>query len=124
VKSIRPLLLCAFTVVLTSALHGSPSAADKSSAPGIARNEQLTGTVIAVDAKARTFDLLTGVGYALRVRRIQMPAQADVGIRRTEVPFSRITPGSIVRVDCRTVGAVATASRTELIQPPLESRKP
>ncbi len=123
-KSIRLLLLCAFTVVLTSALHGAPSAADKSSVPSIARNERLSGTVIAVDSKARTFDLLTGVGYALRVRRIQMPARADVGIRRAEVPFSRVTPGSIVRVDCMTVGAVTTASRTELLQPPPESRKP
>ena len=123
-KTTRALLVCAFAVVLTSALHGALSAAETSSAPNIARNERLTGTVIAVDAKARTFDLLTGVGYALRVRRIHMPAQADVGIRRAEVPFSRVSPGSIVRVDCRTVGAVSTASRTELLQSPTESRKP
>ena len=38
------------------------------------RTERVTATVRAVDLEHRSLDLLTGVGYALRIRRVEVPA--------------------------------------------------
>src|SRR5689334_312807 len=63
--------------------------------------ERLTATVHAVDARAGTVDLVTGVGMALRMRRVHLPARLMVKVDRTEAPVSVLTPGCIVRMDCQ-----------------------
>ena len=107
--------ISSFALLVALASTAVPAFAESKS---ITKDERLIGTVIAVDAKARSFDLLTGVGYALRVRRVLLSATTDVTLRSAEVPLARLAPGSIVRVDCRTTGNVSTASKAEILQPP------
>ena len=120
----RKLWVSACAAALGSMLAVSSIADSKPGSQAIARDEQLTGTVTAVDSKDRTFDVLTGVGYALRVRHLHMGAAAGIMARRAEVPLSRLAPGSIVRVACTTAGAVWTASTVEILEPPPAHGKP
>jgi len=113
----------AFALALVSILAGSV-AAQKPPPRDITRDERLIGTVVAIDPKAMTFDLLTGVGYALRIRRIHLTAQTDFTSQRAEVTFSRLAAGSIVRVEGKTTGGVTTASKTEILQPAPGAGKP
>lgn len=86
--------------------------------PAVAGSERLTGTVRAVDTRTRTFDLLTGVGHALRVRHIRLPAEFRVSAGRAESPRGAVTPGAIVRVDVRTTPTGTDASSIEVLQTP------
>lgn len=109
---------------LASVLLSTDLAAQTSAPPTVARSEPLVGTVRAVDYQTRTLDLLTGVGHALRVRHIQLPA--GVGIRAQGVETrltAALTPGSIVRVECRSTGPTTEATSVELL-PTSRSRTP
>jgi hypothetical protein len=82
-----------------------------------APSARVTGTVVAADARAGTFDLMTGVGYALRIRRVRLlPAPALTG----RAPAARPTPapGSIVRVALRQVMGDAIADTVVVVEPP------
>lgn len=93
--------------------------------PAIAAGvERLTATVRAFDARAGTLDLVTGVGMALRVRRIQMPAQLKVKVDGAESPASVLTPGCIVRAECRHAAGATVAYKVELVQAAPRGRRP
>jgi len=109
---------------LALTLTGTSVTAQPSISARAARDERLTGTVTAVDSRARTLDLLTGVGYALRVRRVHWTPQATLTARGAEVVFSRLTPGSIVRLECRTTGVDTQASGVEILKAAPASRSP
>ena len=78
--------------------------------------ERLTATVRAFDPRAGTLDLVTGVGMALRVRRVQLPAQMKVKVDGAESPASVLTPGCIVRAECRHAAGATVAYKVELVQ--------
>src|SRR5437867_12186205 len=62
----------------------------------------VAGTVRSVDTRARTFDLLTGVGHALRVTRIGFPEGIAVRSRLADSATGSIgvlTAGCIVRLE-------------------------
>ena len=80
--------------------------------------ERLTATVRAVDVGSRTLDLLTGVGHALRVRRVHLPPELKVEAGRAESAASALTPGCVVRVECRRTPSGTVASSVVLIQRP------
>jgi hypothetical protein len=56
------------------------------------------GAVRVVDARARALELTTGVGMALRVVRIEVPADVRVMARGVTLTLSQLAPGDIVRV--------------------------
>jgi hypothetical protein len=87
-----------------------------------AGTERLTGTVFAVDTGARTFDLVTGVGYALRVRRIHLPPERNADVRHAAT--AQPQPGSVVRVELRQTARGAFASTVEVIQIPPREETP
>jgi len=64
------------TAVLYSVLLIAPAAltAQQPTVP----HDSVRGAIRAVDVGARTLDVSTGVGYALRVVRLQLPASATI----------------------------------------------
>lgn len=51
-----------------------------------------------VDVRGRAFEVTTGVGLALRVVRLQVPADVRVTAAGVALPLSQLAPGDIVRV--------------------------
>jgi hypothetical protein len=92
--------------------------------PHVAPAQRLTGTVSAVDTRARTFDLVTGVGYALRIRRVHLPPELKLKAGRPSTVEPALAPGSIVRVEFRQTASGAVASSVEVLQTPPRKEKP
>ena len=64
------------TAVLYSVLFIAPAAltAQQPTVP----HDSVRGAIRAIDMRARTLDVSAGVGYALRVVRLQLPASATI----------------------------------------------
>ena len=88
-----------------------------------ARPPSLTGTVSAFDQQAKTMSLVTGVGYALRVTRIQVPSSVALEARGAGSP-GPITVGCVVRVECSNTPAGPVASKIQVLQRPNAARRP
>lgn len=62
----------------------------------------LQGAVRIVDVRGRAIEVTTGVGFALRVVRLQVPAEARVSAAGAgggaALPLGQLRPGDIVRV--------------------------
>jgi hypothetical protein len=84
----------------------------------------VTGTVKTVDLSGGTLDLVTGVGYALRIQRVRLPAPLKVQGAARESTAVVLAPGSIVRVEFRTTTEETTASKVELVRPAPRRVKP
>lgn len=56
------------------------------------------GAVRMVDVRGRALEVTTGVGLALRVVRLQVPADMRVTAAGVALPLSQLAPGDIVRV--------------------------
>ena len=100
----------AITAVLLSALL-----ARAPSSPQPAAYTYL-GTVQAVQPKTASFDLVVGVGYALRVvhmRTLPVTQFADGGARMS---LADLKPGDIVRAECRMTATGLVADRVEKVE--------
>jgi len=64
-------------------------------------SETLVATVCSCDPDARTIDLLTGCGHALRMVKISVGTEAKLAQKGKAVRLSEIKPGTIVRVQFR-----------------------
>jgi len=69
------------------------------------------GTVHAVQPGA--LDLVTGVGYALRVVHIRTPQTTVVARGGVSLHVSELKPGDVVRADCRLTDTGLVAERIE-----------
>lgn len=114
----------ALATVLATMLGGTSASADNSAPRPVGHYARLAGTVVAVDHRARTLELLTGVGHALRVTRVHMPAELGIRARGGEAQLTALTPGCIVRVECKSAGKGTEASSVELLQAPPSSHMP
>jgi hypothetical protein len=56
------------------------------------------GAVRLVDVRRRALEVTTGVGLALRVVRLQVPADVRVTAAGAALPLNQLAPGDIVRV--------------------------
>jgi len=76
-----------------------------------APHDSIHGAVRVVDVKARTLEVTAGVGMALRVVRLQVPAGMPVATRGggATLTLGDLRPGDVVRVSfgVRPVGYVA-----------------
>lgn len=61
----------------------------------------LTATVRAVDAKAGTLDVITGVGLALRMMRIWVDPASQIKVKGAAAQLADLKPGDIVRIGYR-----------------------
>ena len=80
-----------------------------------APHDSVRGAVSAVDVQARTLDVTTGVGFAIRVVRLQVPADVPITDRgrgqRESMRLVELKAGDIVRAafGSRPTGLVAYA---------------
>jgi len=124
VRLARWQLLASLVMVLAAAAspEGSPSLAAEPK--GAAEMRPVTGTVRAVDVEHRTLELVTGVGYALRIERIEIPAAVTVKGAGKGATLTSVTDGCIVRVGCHHAAAGMVASTIELIERPAPAPHP
>ena len=89
------LLACLFTA--------APAAAQQSP------HDSVQGAVRAVDVRGRTIEVTTGVGMALRVVRLRVPADTRITAAGAPLAFALLKPGDIIRVSfgSRPGGSVA-----------------
>lgn len=80
-------------------------AAQQRTAPPAARpaapHDSVRGAVSAVDVRARTLDVTTGVGFAIRIVRLQVPSDVPITDRgrgqRASMNLAELKPGDVVR---------------------------
>lgn len=118
VRQWRALVLA---VLATASLNAPAAASQHSQAAGI---ERLTATVKAVDLERHTLDLITGVGHALRIRRVSWSPALEITGPTPGPHAAALTPGCIVRVECRTTSAGLVASRMEVLRAAPPRMKP
>jgi hypothetical protein len=87
-----------------SVIWSSPAAAD---AP-----RTVVATVCAVDAKALTIELVTGVGHALRLIQVSVAAECEIRGAETPARLADLRAGNIVRVRAQSAPATSAPART------------
>jgi hypothetical protein len=64
-------------------------------------HDSVRGAIRAVDVRARTVEVTTGVGYALRVVRLQVPASVPItnrdGGQGAPIKLAELKPGDVIR---------------------------
>jgi len=72
----------------------------------------LRGTIHALEPKAGSIDIVTGVGMALRVVRVAAPSAARITAGASVAGLRR---GDVVRVQCHWAGKQLVADRIEKV---------
>ena len=75
------------------------------------------GTVQAVQPKAASFDLVIGVGYALRVLHMRTSPVTQFAGAGAMLSLADLSPGDIVRAECRMTPTGLVADRVEKVEP-------
>ena len=75
------------------------------------------GTVQAVQAQTASLDLVTGVGYALRLVHIRTLATTHMESAGATLTLSGIKPGDVVRAVCRMADAALVADSIQKLAP-------
>jgi hypothetical protein len=69
--------------------------------PPTVPHDSVRGAIRAVNVRARTLDVTTGVGYALRVVRLQVPASVPItnrdGGQGAPIKLAELKPGDVIR---------------------------
>jgi len=79
-------------------------AAQQPTAPTVptAPHDSVRGAIRAVDVRARTVEVTTGVGLALRVVRLEVPASVPIPDRKggqgEPIQLAQLKPGDVIRV--------------------------
>ena len=91
------LLFVALVVSLCAPMHFSAQQPN----PPIVPHDSVRGAIRAIDVRARTVEITTGVGYAMRVVRLQVPASAPIRDRHSAPPetiaLGELKLGDVVR---------------------------
>src|SRR5258705_9376744 len=77
---------------LAFVLTAAPAAAQQSP------HDSVQGAVRVVDVRARTIEVTTGVGMALRVVRLRVPPETRISAAGAPLAFAQLKPGDIIRV--------------------------
>src|SRR5947207_2752829 len=108
---------------VASFLVGSPGAA-----PGGVGSQPASyvyqGTVRAVQPKTGSLELITGVGFALRLARIEITPATRIASAGATVALGHLVPGDIVRALCRRVNDRVVADTIEKVSLPAPGRVP
>jgi hypothetical protein len=75
------------------------------------------GTVQAVQPKTQSFDLVIGVGYALRVVHMRTSPATQFASDGARMSLADLKPGDIVRAECRMTATGLVADRVEKVEP-------
>jgi DNA-binding transcriptional LysR family regulator len=92
--------LC-FLAFLSAAASPAPPAPAATPPPPLPSlpSATLTGTVQSVDARARTIEVVTGVGYALRVVKLAWEATVTLKAAAAGAGMAQLKPGDVIRVE-------------------------
>jgi hypothetical protein len=104
-------------VLLSSLLTQAPSSPEPAA-------YTYQGTVQAVQPKTASFDLVIGVGYALRVVHMRTSPVTQFGADGARLSLTDLKPGDIVRADCRMTADGLIADRVEKVEPPHSKQEP
>ena len=77
-----------------------------------------TGTVLSVDVKSSRLEVITGVGLALRVLKMNCGEQTEIRSRGKGIGLDSLKRGDLVRVSCRPSREGNLAIAIELLPPP------
>jgi len=100
------LLLTLALLALAFGARSSPPASPPPAPPAAGGEPAyLNCTVRAVDTKARTLEVLTGVGYALRLYRMSVAPACEITVGGAGADLKSLKPGTIVRVRYQPVAA-------------------
>ena len=99
----------AAVLVATLSLSWPAVAAPQTSTTASALSDTVVAAVQRVNPRARTIELTTGVGLALRIVRLQVPAETPITAGGAALRFDLIVPGDVLRVSfgARPTGYVA-----------------
>jgi len=97
-----------------SAAPPSPAATPAAAGP----SATLTATVRSVDAQGRTLEIVTGVGYALRVVKLSWKAAPTVKAAEAGMGMAQLKPGDLVRVEYATAPEGNVVRTLELLPRP------
>jgi hypothetical protein len=75
------------------------------------------GTVQAVQPKTASFDLVVGVGYALRVVHMRTSPVTQFARGGARMSLADLKPGDVVRAECRMTASGLVADRVEKVEP-------
>jgi len=92
------LLTLALLALGFGALSSPPASAPPEPQPVGGAPAYLNCTVRAVDMKTRSLEVITGVGYALRLYRMTVAPACDISVGGSAADLNSIKPGTIVRV--------------------------
>ena len=95
--------------LLTALTNLAPAAHSQTPAPSTAPMRMIA-TVRAVDTKTRTIEVVTGVGYAVRILRFQVAENSRITVPWAAEHLSSFIPGTCVRIEYVDAPAEARAS--------------
>ena len=110
------------TFAITAALLSSLLAQAPSSPQPAAYTYQ--GTVQVVQPKTASFDLVIGVGYALRVVHMRTSPVTEFASSGARWSLTDLKPGDVVRAECRMTATGLVADRVEKVEPPDSKQEP
>jgi hypothetical protein len=102
-------------LAITAALLSSLLAQAPSSPQPAADTYQ--GTVQAVQPKTASFDLVVGVGFALRVVHMRTSPVTEFAKGGARFSLTDLKPGDVVRAECRMTATGLVADRVEKVEP-------
>ena len=128
----RVTLLSLASLIAPLALAAQQPTAPPTAQP-TAPHDSVRGAIRAVDVRARTLEVTTGVGYALRVVRLQVPASVPItnregggrGGQSASIKLAELKPGDVIRAQFggRPTGFVAyTIERVGRMEAGVESK--
>ena len=82
------------------------------------------GTVQAVQPKTASFDLIIGVGYALRVVHMRTSPVTEFASGGARLSLTDLKPGDVVRAECRMTATGLVADRVEKVEPSDSKQEP
>ncbi len=101
--------------LLVGVFSATLSPLQSSQSPSTSANS-LTATVAAVDTKARMLEVITGVGHALQVVRMQVPPACKITVAGATGQFGDLKRGNIVRMQYRKTAERNVAESIETIR--------
>ena len=121
--AVAPVLACILSstpVPLAARAQARPQPSGSATTSRAPAPDSLIGTVRRVDVRGGTIDLITGVGYALRVQRVPLPRQPKVLAdgRVGPWPVPGLAPGAVVRVRFRRTESGAVPASIEVLPAP------
>ena len=111
----RGILVRALAIAIACVLTSAAANAQPATGSAGGSRESITGTISRIDSRAGTFDLLTGVGHSVRVRRVRCAPDLRVMARRAEAGIAALARGAVCRVECEVAASGATATHVEVL---------